>query len=168
MPTVAKHGCFATVGIISRKSRYYTGTQAAAGQMLAQAPQSVHSEALILYGSPSVMQLVGHSLRQALQQMHSSVILYAMTKLLLEKWWLYGLNPLYSRNPFLDSYLYPILQCYRRHRTAVARSLQAHLHHTALDIDQFHISTVGLQDRTNYLGENLFNFVLQFVSSFRA
>ena len=57
----------------------YSSTGAPTGQVSAQAPQLMHSSALITYlPSPSEMQETGHPSAQAPQLMHSSVILYAI------------------------------------------------------------------------------------------
>jgi hypothetical protein len=59
--------------------RNYSSAGAPTGQASAQAPQLMHSSALITYlPSPSEMQETGQPSAQAPQLMHSSEILYAI------------------------------------------------------------------------------------------
>jgi hypothetical protein len=60
---------------------FYALTGALTGQTSAQEPQSMHLPSSITYlPSPSAIQLWGHSPSHAPQEMHSSVILYAIAK----------------------------------------------------------------------------------------
>src|SRR3990172_10889779 len=97
--------------------------------------------------------------------MHSSVILYAMTP--TSEWvsGLYGFHRFDGRNPLLESRLDATLQRHGGHRAAAACARQAHLHHATVDVDEFHVSPIGLEGGANAVQHFLYFWSHRYTSS---